>query len=345
MRSLTVGSLFSGAGCGDLGLEWAGFDHAWFCEVDDYARKILTLRWPGKPVYRDIREVDFTQVEPVDLLAGGFPCQDISVAGRGCGIEGARSGLWSEFARAIAEIRPQYALIENSPALVGRGLDVVLSDLAALGYDAQWHCVQAAALGAPHKRDRIWIVGYASCYGRVQGRENHSGHDGAIPPADGQHTGEMAHANGERKSQSQGVQSEEWGRIGDGCGEAHIPDATGIGREPRRAEPAGQQRTARPFGHCSPIPHAMCAGCQELDLAALAARAGQRTGRAPAEWGEAWWAAEPELGRVAHGTPHRVDRLKCIGNGQVPHCTYLHGIMIREHARATGCFGAVEVAA
>jgi DNA (cytosine-5)-methyltransferase 1 len=147
--------------------------------------------------------------------------------------------------------------------------------------------------------------------------------------------GALAHANGERKSQSQGVQSEEWGRIGNGCVEAHIPDATGIGREPRRAEPAGQQRTARTLGHRGTIPHASCAGCQELDLATLATREGQRTGRAPAEWGEAWWADEPGLGRVAHGTPHRVDRLRCIGNGQVPHCTYFIGRLIQEHHRTT----------
>jgi DNA (cytosine-5)-methyltransferase 1 len=338
MRSLTVGSLFSGAGCGDLGLEWAGFDHAWFCEVDAYARRILALRWPDKPIYKDIREVDFTQIEPVDLLAGGFPCQDISVAGRGCGIEGARSGLWSEFARAIAEIRPRYALIENSPALVTRGLDVVLSDLAALGYDAQWHCVSAAAFGAPHKRDRIWIVGYASCYGRVQGRENHSGHDRAIPPTDGQHAGEMAYAEGQRERA--GLRPDQQasvgrGRPGHGCGADHIPDAAGVGREPRRAEPAGQQRTARTLGHRGPIPHAMCAGCQEFDLAALATTAGQPAGRAPAEWGKAWWATEPGLGRVAYGTSNRVDRLKCIGNGQVPHCTYFWGAIIQAHYRQT----------
>ena len=129
--SPTVGSLFSGAGLGDLGLEWAGFDHKWFCECDDYARKVLKLRYPDKPVYGDIREVNFKRVEPVDILAGGFPCQDISLAGKGEGITGEKSGLWKEFARAIGEIRPRYALIENSPALVTRGLELVLSDLSA----------------------------------------------------------------------------------------------------------------------------------------------------------------------------------------------------------------------
>lgn len=161
---MKVGSLFSGAGCGDLGLEWAGFEHAWFCESDEYARKILALRWPGVPIYGDIRGVDFTAVPHVDILAGGFPCQDISVAGKGAGISGERSGLWREYARAIGDIRPRYAVIENSPALVTRGLDVVLSDLAQIGYHAEWDCIPASWFGAPHRRERLWIIAYPMCF-------------------------------------------------------------------------------------------------------------------------------------------------------------------------------------
>lgn len=289
---MRVGSLFSGAGCGDLGLEWAGFEHAWFCEVAPYARKILALRWPGKPIYEDIREVDFTKVEPVDMLAGGFPCQDISNANPNAqGIKGKRSGLWSEFARAIAEIRPRYAFVENSQALVKRGLSVVLSDLAALGYDAEWHCVTASSIGAPHRRDRIWIVANASS-GRCrepEGREVQqpggteiisAGQDVAHPQSIGRRTGEN--------------ESE------------HAWDHKGGGRL------------------VETYPGRQAAPVMRHDLAR------------PSEGGRRWWAVEPGLGRVAHGVAHRMDRLHCIGNGQVPHCAYMFGTMIQEHARATG---------
>jgi DNA (cytosine-5)-methyltransferase 1 len=290
--------------------------------------------------------VDFTQVEPVDMLAGGFPCQDISVAGKGAGLEGARSGLWTEYARAIAEIRPRYALIENSPALVTRGLGVVLSDLASLGYDAEWHCVPASALGAPHKRDRIWIVAYASSNDR-----------------------HLRHVLGGDRRSNQAEQ------IGMGCARKAVADtgrkgiyqrriavdAQGEDRGPRRVERDGVQEGAElegktlansNAGHFHEV-EAVCAGRsssqrgstnfpdtlrpgrEELDFAALAARAGQCTGASPARWGKAWWATEPGLGRVAHGVAHRVDRLKCIGNGQVPHCTYFFGSLIQAHARQT----------
>ena len=104
----------------------------------------------------------------VDIICGGFPCQDISVAGKGAGIEGSRSGLWSEYARIISEVRPRYVIVENVAALLGRGLERVLGDLAALGFDAEWHCIPASAVGAPHRRDRVWIVAYA-------GSEQHKG--------------------------------------------------------------------------------------------------------------------------------------------------------------------------
>lgn len=162
---MRVGSLFSGAGLGDLGLSWAGFEHSWFCEVDEYARKVLSLRWPGIPIYGDIQELDFSKIEKVDLLAGGFPCQDISEAGTGEGLNGKRSGLWFEFKRAISVLRPKFILIENSARLTDRGLDTILCNLAALRYDAEWQCIPASAFGLPHKRDRIWIIAYPMRYG------------------------------------------------------------------------------------------------------------------------------------------------------------------------------------
>ncbi len=135
-----------------------------FCEIDPYCRAVLAKHWPGVPCYDDVRTLDGDRLRAdgiaADVICGGFPCQDISVAGSGAGIDGQRSGLWSEYARIIGDLRPRFVIVENVSALLGRGLDVVLRDLAALGYDAEWHCISASAVGAPHRRDRVWIVAY-----------------------------------------------------------------------------------------------------------------------------------------------------------------------------------------
>src|SRR5574343_1933529 len=156
--TLTVGSLFTGIGGFDLGLERAGMRVAWQSEIDPYASAVLKKYWPLVPNHGDIRGITGDSVEWVDVLCGGFPCQDISNAGKRAGIDGERSGLWAEYARVIGELRPRYVVVENVAALLGRGLRRVLGDLAALGFDAEWHCIPASAVGAPHRRDRIWIV-------------------------------------------------------------------------------------------------------------------------------------------------------------------------------------------
>jgi DNA (cytosine-5)-methyltransferase 1 len=161
---LRVLDLFSGIGGFSLGLErTGGFRTVAFCEQDRYCRWVLEKHWPGVAKFRDVRFLDRRKLAnfmPIDAICGGFPCQDISIAGAGAGIEGERSGLWGEYARLVGELRPRYVIVENVAALLGRGLSVVLGDLAALGYDAEWHCIPAAAVGAPHIRDRIWIVAY-----------------------------------------------------------------------------------------------------------------------------------------------------------------------------------------
>jgi DNA (cytosine-5)-methyltransferase 1 len=157
---LTVGSLFSGIGGLDLGLERAGMQIVWQCEIDAYARRVLARHWPDVTRFRDVREVGAHHLTPVDLICGGFPCQDISEAGKKAGITGARSSLWKEFCRIVCALRPRYVLVENVAALTRRGLGVVLGDLAACGYDAEWQCLPAAAVGAPHERARLFIVAY-----------------------------------------------------------------------------------------------------------------------------------------------------------------------------------------
>ncbi len=157
---MKVGSLFAGIGGFDLGLERAGFEIAWQVEIDEWCQRVLAKHWPHVQRYGDIQSVDWGTVEPVDVLCGGFPCQDISLAGKGAGLAGERSGLWFEYAKAIEALTPRYVIIENVAALRSRGLDQVLGALAALGYDAEWHCIPASAVGAPHRRDRVWIVAY-----------------------------------------------------------------------------------------------------------------------------------------------------------------------------------------
>lgn len=157
-----------------------------FCECDPFARRVLAKHWPGVPCYDDVRTLTAARlaadgIGAVDVICGGFPCQDISVAGKGAGLAGERSGLWVEFARVIGEVRPRYVIVENVAALLGRGHGEVLGDLAALGYDAEWHCIPAAAVGAPHRRDRVWIIGADADRGGFQGERvaQHGNEQGA----------------------------------------------------------------------------------------------------------------------------------------------------------------------
>lgn len=168
-RKLNFGSLFAGIGGFDLGLEQAGMQCKWQVECDKWASKVLAKHWPNVHRERDVRDCGNHNLEWVDVICGGFPCQDISIAGKGAGLAGKRSGLWSEFARIIGELRPRYVIVENVAALLARGMGTVLGDLSSLGYDAEWHVIPACAVGAPHRRERIWIVAYPSCK-RLEGQ-------------------------------------------------------------------------------------------------------------------------------------------------------------------------------
>ena len=221
-------ALFAGAGGGILGGHLLGWRTICAVEWDAYAASILVQRQndgslPAFPIWDDVQTFDGRPWRGrVDVISGGFPCQDISAAGRGAGINGERSGMWQHMARIVGEIRPRFVFVENSPLLVGRGLARVLGSLASLGYDARWGVLGARDAGAPHMRDRIWIVA-----------------------------------------------------------DAH---------EIRRDGRTGAERRAT-------------RGRQFAD--------------------PDWWATEPDVGRVAHGVAGRVDRLKCLGNGQVPQCAAL----------------------
>ena len=222
---MNVLDLFSGIGGFSLGLERAGMRTVAFCEIDPYCRRVLAKHWPDVPVYDDVRTLTASSLVAnpdyqrqlqsqgcerdqwgwagdcgIDLICGGFPCQDISTAGKGAGITGARSGLWSEYARIVGEVRPRYVLVENVAALLGRGIERVLGDLAALGYDAEWHCIPASAVGAPHRRDRVWIVAHTRCLDSF-GWGGECGGPQAAGPCDraarsGEHARDVADTNG-----------------------------------------------------------------------------------------------------------------------------------------------------
>jgi len=175
---MRVGSLFAGIGGIDLGLERAGMTTVWQVEIDPFCRKVLERHFPHATRYEDVRHVGAHNLPPVDLIAGGFPCQDISQNASGWtrpGVSsGDRSGLWREFARVISETRPGFVVLENVEAIryAGRGLDCVLGDLAALGYDAEWDVFPASSFGAPHKRPRLWLVAYPNGDGKPDRAEH-----------------------------------------------------------------------------------------------------------------------------------------------------------------------------
>ena len=172
MQKLRVLDLFSGIGGFSLGLErTGGFETVAFCEIDKHARAVLAARFPGVQIYDDVRTVTAERLRSdgrvPDFICGGFPCQDISVANvAGEGLAGARSGLFFEVVRLIRELGPRGVLLENVANLLTRGLGDVLGALAEVGYDAEWHCIPASHIGAPHRRDRIWILAYPSNPGR-----------------------------------------------------------------------------------------------------------------------------------------------------------------------------------
>jgi DNA (cytosine-5)-methyltransferase 1 len=227
---MKVGSLFSGIGGFDLGLERAGMEVVWQVEIDDFCTRVLEKHWPNVERFRDVRDVGKHNLAPVDLICGGFPCQDIAKCGKRGGIEGEKSGFWGEFARIVGELRPPYVFVENTPSLLVRGAGRVLGDLAEFGYDAEWRVLSAAELGAPHIRERLFL---------------------------------LAHTRGVGNRLPQG---------------------------------------------------SICAG---------------REAPKPSSW----WNTEPDVGRVADGVPDQVDRLRGLGNANLPQIAEWIGRRILAHER------------
>ena len=256
-------ALFAGAGGGILGGKLLGWRTVCAVEWEAYPASVLCARQNDKilptfPIWDDVQTFDGKPWQGiVDVVSGGFPCQDISIAGRGKGLEGEKSSMWFHMARVVSEIRPRFVFVENSPMLIHRGLDRVLADLSSLGYDSKWTIMGAAHVGAVHQRDRLWLVANTRLWG-----------------------GDF------RLAQTRQESSKEWS--------AH-PNQTGRSSEQSKA-----------------MAHTSIEDAQR-SRKSIGIRKERDT-----PIGTGWWASEPRVGRVADGVACRVDRLKAIGNGQVP---------------------------
>lgn len=329
----TIGSLFSGIGGFELGFERTGkFETKWQVEIDDYATKILERHWPDVHRERDIRQCGRHNLDGVDCIIGGFPCQDISYAGKGAGLDGARSGLFFEAIRLVCELRPRAVVLENVAGLLTRGLDRVLGTLAEIGFDAEWHCIPAAAVGAPHIRDRVFILAYRNGesafaeHAEVAQLPSGDVADTSCCGSDVQGVASDTRASQKASEQNRKNDSFQTRAI---C--SNVADAKKHGRHKgeshrRRVQAgtgAGQECGLRDDSETvSNTDSARREGRGEIGdfagQAGLRSRTGsdeiQRVRLAFADW----WAVEPDVGRVANGIPKRVDRLRCLGNAIVP---------------------------
>lgn len=310
MREL---ALFAGAGGGILGGHLLGWRTVCAVEFEPYARDVLMARQndgtisPPFPIWDDVRTFDGCPWRGrVDVVSGGFPCQDISAAGKGEGIGGERSGLWVSMARIVREVRPRFVFVENSPVLTSRGLGRVLGDLASLGFDAEWGVLGADDCGAPHRRKRIWIVAHARGE-QSQARMGDEPTD-QRPGGGGTACGRSPMADSHDCERNAGPRDERpRGRPEPGHRGGDVSDSDSRGRERVRvAQPGGEQGPRRP----------------ESD----GRRDPRRVGRPRLDQ----WPAEPDVGRVAHGVAARVDRLRAIGNGQVPRVAATAFELLRE---------------
>lgn len=286
-HKLNTFHLFAGAGGGILADLLLGHNPIGACEIQPYPRDVLLARQrdghlPNFPIWDDVCSLDGTPWRgSVDVLCGGFPCQDISAAGKGAGITGERSKLWKEYARLIGEMRPRLVFAENSPLLRTRGLGVVLKDLASMGYNARWGIIGAGAIGASHKRDRMWVLAYTRCQ---------HGQQGNTAKLDSSEE-EWSHGSIHNQSSDKRFREECWHTDPAEIPYTYLHDGSDV-----RGTELGEEELSKPSEPCEI--HKPNNNGTEEEVSAT----------------------EPLVGRVADGVAHRVDRLKAIGNGQVPQC-------------------------
>ena len=295
---ITIGSLFSGIGGFELGLEMAGFGPTlWQVEINDYATKVLEKHWPETERFRDIREVGRQNLERVDLICGGFPCQPFSVAGKRAGQSDDRY-LWPEMFRVVRELNPEFVIGENVSGITKMALDQVLSDLESEGYETTTFVIPACGVNAPHRRDRVWILA------RRKDADDPEGGGCGV-----RHTVNERTGAGEIDSPSDT--------------DSNAPDTESRKAQPPKprglhAEPCGEDTDAtdpnRLNGH---------------DAGFCSSRLSQlQTSRI--QWNQNWIEVATRLCRMDDGIPSRVDRLKCLGNAVVPKLVYEIGLILRQ---------------
>ncbi len=334
---MKVLSLFSGGGLGDYGLELAGMEIVGQVEIDEFCQEILKKRWPEVHKWHDIKTFkgqvieDVKKLGPIDLISGGFPCQDISVAGRGVGIKGERSGLWKEMLRIIREIRPRYVLVENVTALLGRGIGVVLGDLSEIRYDCEWDCISASAVGAPHQRDRVWMVAYANSSrwndGKYTQRENKNNIHEERKSEKNQQSG-----SGRKYRFSQVCKNNLANSVSDSAGSTHRSKIGKCGNGWKEQNIGkGSEMGSDARDGSEDVAHTSCE-FRKWSRSQKSNKVSESSNRGEIKFSQSnpgrifdrkckkngyFWAVEPNVGRVAHGVAKRVDRLKLLGNGQV----------------------------
>ena len=292
-------ALFAGAGGGILGGKLLGWRTVCAVEWEPYPASVLCARQndgllPPFPIWDDVQTFDgFAWRGLVDVVSGGFPCQDISAAGKGDGLDGKRSGMWHHMARVVGEVRPKYVFVENSPMLTTRGGTRVVGDLAQMGYDCKWTVMGAADVGANHKRDRMWIVG------------------------------KLAHSkkllcNGRNDNARISLERETEPESGNRCWEKDVGKSKRSGLEGQRSQPRQEEVTQ--LGNTGALAYTENQGNVWRQWIMGFTEQEHNSGRGKTDGGREWWKAEPNVGRVADGVAARVDRLKAIGNGQVPLC-------------------------
>lgn len=285
MNKLRLLDLFSGIGGFSLGLErTGGFETVAFCEYAEFPRKVLAKHWPNVPIYPDVRELTAERLNAdglgrIDIICGGYPCQPFSYAGKREGAEDDRH-LWPEMRRLVETLRPAWVIGENVAGHITMGLDDVLSDLGTLGYACQPFVIPAAALGASHRRDRVWLVAYGPLMQR--------------------------NVCTDYAAELMGGKQDWAGQSGDGDWSEDVADSDSLDAQGFVAQFANEE--GRPGQVFRP--------------------SGSRSD------GSGWWSSEPAVGRMAHGVPQRVDRLKALGNAVVPQIPELIGRAILKSMEA-----------
>jgi len=305
-------ALFAGAGGGILGGKLLGWRTVCAVEWEAYPASVLCARQndgflPPFPIWDDVQTfVGHPWRGIVDVISGGFPCQDISAAGKGAGIDGERSGMWGEMARIIREVRPRYVFVENSPMLTSRGLGRVLGDLASMGFNARWGVLGAADVGAKHQRDRIWIVA------EHLGNPNNNGQTSSKISSSPTQRSDSSPTQQKQTCQSE-RSSEQYAYVANTSSQRGQAGSTNTQRWKERHSDKSQHSSFD-------LAYTEDKGDVWRDWELGFTQQEHHSGGSPTHGGGEWWTTEPNVGRVANGVAARVDRLKAIGNGQVPLC-------------------------